>query len=80
MCESTSELGLEQQGWARLVKLGIGELQGQLGGLNVEGTDAHIRALYQVCPPLQLRMTPLCSHDRLQCWGRMSYPPMLATS
>ena len=38
---------------AHLVVLGVGELQRQLGGLDVEGADAGLRPPDHVLPPLQ---------------------------
>ena len=49
-----------------LVILGVGELQGQLGGLNVKCADAGLSTLQQVCPLLQRHLSPLQQQRALE--------------
>lgn len=44
-----------------LIVLCVGELQGQLGGLNVKGTNSGLCSLKQICPVLKCHM-PFLQH------------------
>ena len=49
-----------------LVELGVGKLQGQLGGLYVKRADAGLSTLQQVCPLLQRHLPSLQQQRALE--------------